>query len=127
MHILKSMLLIAAGAGIGANMRWGLSLMLNPLFKSVEFGTLISNYLGCFIMGIAMSIFFSYPHLSTDVRVFLVTGFLGSLTTFSSFSGEVVERFMSDKWLNAVGVIGMHLSGCLLFTALGVFLWRSIQ
>ncbi|MFZ7174335.1 fluoride efflux transporter CrcB [[Pasteurella] aerogenes] len=119
----QSIGLIASGAAIGATLRWGLGLWLNPFFSVLSFGTLIANYLGCFIIGILLAIFWQFPTIPAEWRLFLVTGFLGSLTTFSSFSAEVVENFLQDKWLFGFGIVALHL-GCLLFTALGVVLWR---
>ncbi|MDY4594961.1 MAG: fluoride efflux transporter CrcB [[Pasteurella] aerogenes] len=124
MAIWQSVGLIAGGAAIGATLRWGLGLWLNPFFSVLSFGTLIANYLGCFIIGILLAIFWQFPTIPAEWRLFLVTGFLGSLTTFSSFSAEVVENFLQDKWLFGFGVVALHLLGCLLFTALGVVLWR---
>lgn len=120
----QSVGLIAGGAAIGATLRWGLGLWLNPFFSVLSFGTLIANYLGCFIIGILLAIFWQFPTIPAEWRLFLVTGFLGSLTTFSSFSAEVVENFLQDKWLFGFGIVALHLLGCLLFTALGVVLWR---
>ncbi|MDY2795830.1 fluoride efflux transporter CrcB [[Pasteurella] aerogenes] len=124
MAIWQSVGLIAGGAAIGATLRWGLGLWLNPFFSVLSFGTLIANYLGCFIIGILLAIFWQFPTIPAEWRLFLVTGFLGSLTTFSSFSAEVVENFLQDKWLFGFGIVALHLLGCLLFTALGVVLWR---
>lgn len=120
----QSVGLIAGGAAIGATLRWGIGLWLNPFFSVLSFGTLIANYLGCFIIGILLEIFWQFPTIPAEWRLFLVTGFLGSLTTFSSFSAEVVENFLQDKWLFGFGIVALHLLGCLLFTALGVVLWR---
>lgn len=124
MAIWQSVGLIAGGAAIGATLRWGLGLWLSPFFSVLSFGTLIANYLGCFIIGILLAIFWQFPTIPAEWRLFLVTGFLGSLTTFSSFSAEVVENFLQDKWLFGFGIVALHLLGCLLFTALGVVLWR---
>ncbi|MDY4281119.1 MAG: fluoride efflux transporter CrcB [[Pasteurella] mairii] len=124
MAIWQSVGLIASGAAMGATLRWGLGLWLNPIFSTLAFGTLIANYLGCLIIGILTALFWQFPAISNEWRLFLVMGFLGSLTTFSSFSAEVVENFLQDKWLLGFGVVALHLLGCLLFTALGIALWR---
>ena len=87
----QSIFLISAGAAIGASLRWGLGLWLNSLFSSLAFGTLVANFIGCFLMGILLAAFWTFPQFSPEWRLFLVTGFLGALTTFSSFSGEVIE------------------------------------
>ena len=116
--------LIAGGAAIVATLGGVLVFGRNPFFSVLSFGTLIANYLGCFIIGILLAIFWQFPTIPAEWRLFLVTGFLGSLTTFSSFSAEVVENFLQDKWLFGFGIVALHLLGCLLFTALGVVLWR---
>ena len=85
----QSIFLVSAGAAIGASLRWGLGLWLNSLFSSLAFGTLVANFIGCFLMGILLAAFWTFPQFSPEWRLFLVTGFLGALTTFSSFSGEV--------------------------------------
>ncbi|MBE2895121.1 fluoride efflux transporter CrcB [Spirabiliibacterium falconis] len=121
---MKLVLLIALGASIGAVCRWLLSLWLNPLGEQFAVGTLLANLIGCFIIGIMMAVFFTHPNISAQWRVFIVTGFLGSLTTFSSFSGEVLEKLLSEKWLNAFGVMAIHLGLGLACTALGYGLWR---
>lgn len=123
---MKLLLLIALGASIGAIGRWGLSIWLNPLLSQIEFGTLIANCVGCFLMGMMMAILFSYPTISTEWRVFIMTGFLGSLTTFSSFSGEVVSKMMSDKWLNALSIISLHLILGFVFTIIGFWIIKLI-
>lgn len=117
---------ISIGAALGASCRWGLSVALNPLFTNFTFGTLIANYLGCFLMGIASGILLSYPVISNEWRLFFITGFLGSLTTFSSFSGEVVNILLDGQWLTGLGVICLHLFGCLTITLLGIGLWRLL-
>ncbi|MFI3256002.1 MAG: fluoride efflux transporter CrcB [Psittacicella sp.] len=127
MNIAKSILLIFLGAGTGATIRWALSLLLNSMTSVIDVGTLTANYLGCFIMGIVTGIFFSFPNISSDVKVFLVTGFLGALTTFSSFSGEVISRLMGQHYLNGLFVIIAHVGGSLTFTILGIILWRVLS
>ena len=96
----QSIFLVSAGAAIGASLRWGLGLWLNSLFSSLAFGTLVANFIGCFLMGILLAAFWTFPQFSPEWRLFLVTGFLGALTTFSSFSGEVIELFFKEEWGN---------------------------
>ncbi|MFC0322851.1 fluoride efflux transporter FluC [Gallibacterium melopsittaci] len=118
---------ISVGAALGACSRWGLSNLFNPIFTSFAFGTLIANYLGCFLMGIISGILLSFPMIGNEWRLFFITGFLGSLTTFSSFSGEVVNIFLDEQWLTGIGVVCLHLFGCLAFTLLGIGLWRLLM
>ncbi|PJG83711.1 fluoride efflux transporter CrcB [Caviibacterium pharyngocola] len=126
MVLWQSLALISLGAALGASARWALGLLLNPLFAFLSFGTLIANYLGCFLIGVLIAVFWQYPHIPSEWRIFWITGFLGSLTTFSSFSAEVVEALLNGKWLAGIGIISLHLFGCLLCTALGVLLWRAL-
>ena len=122
----QSIFLVSAGAAIGASLRWGLGLWLNSLFSSLAFGTLVANFIGCFLMGILLAAFWTFPQ-SPEWRLFLVTGFLGALTTFSSFSGEVIELFFKEEWGNGLFVLVSHLVGCLIFTVLGIYFFRLIS
>ena len=123
----QSVFLVSAGAAIGASLRWGLGLWLNSLFSSLAFGTLVANFIGCFLMGILVAVFWMFPQFSSEWRLFLVTGFLGALTTFSSFSGEVIELFFKEEWGNGLFVLVSHLVGCLIFTVLGIYFFRLIS
>lgn len=124
MPFLSSLLWISGGAVLGACLRWSLGLLLNPWFTTFSFGTLIANYLGSFIIGALFALFWFIPQLSEAWKLFLVTGFLGSLTTFSSFSIEVVNNFLNGKLGIALGLIAAHVIGSLLFTLLGLLLVR---
>ena len=123
----QSIILVSTGAAIGASLRWGLGLWLNSLFSALAFGTLVANLIGCFLMGILVAAFWLFPQFSPEWRLFLVTGFLGALTTFSSFSGEVVEFFFKEEWVNGLFVLVSHLVGCLIFTVLGIYFFRLIS
>ena len=123
----QSIILVSTGAAIGASLRWGLGLWLNSLFSTVAFGTLVANFIGCFLMGILVAAFWLFPQFSPEWRLFLVTGFLGALTTFSSFSGEVIELFFKEEWVNGLFVLVGHLVGCLIFTVLGIYFFRLIS
>lgn len=122
--MLQTVLYISCGAVLGALGRWGLGQWLNPFFSTIALGTLLANLIGCFLIGIFIAVFWQFPQISHLWKLFLITGFLGAFTTFSSFSGEVVELLMSDKWLNGLGVICSHLFGGLLCTTLGILLCR---
>ncbi|MCI5763959.1 fluoride efflux transporter CrcB [Actinobacillus porcinus] len=118
----QSLLLISSGAALGASLRWGLGLWLNPLFNTLAFGTLVANYLGCLIIGVFTALFWQFPTISASAKLFLVTGFLGSLTTFSSFSAEVMENMLNGRIAESLGIIGLHLFGCLVCTFIGIYL-----
>lgn len=113
---------IVAGAGLGALLRWWLSLMFNPVNPVLPLGTLAANLVGGLLVGMAMSVFQHFPQLAPEWRLFAVTGFLGGLTTFSTFSAEVVNLMVHDRWAWAFGVAGVHLAGSLALTALGLAL-----
>ena len=123
----QSIILVSTGAAIGASLRWGLGLWLNSLFSTLAFGTLAANFIGCFLMGILVAAFWLFPQFSPEWRLFLVTGFLGALTTFSSFSGEVIELFFKEEWVNGLFVLVSHLVGSLIFTVLGIYFFRLIS
>ncbi|TCP94860.1 camphor resistance protein CrcB [Cricetibacter osteomyelitidis] len=115
---------VIGGAAIGASLRWLLGLWLNTLFAGIVFGTLAANCLGCLLMGIAMGVLLHFPQIPTEWRLFFITGFLGSLTTFSSLAGEIIDNFINEKWFNGFAVLSVHVALGLAFTALGLWLWR---
>ena len=112
---------IGAGAALGAWLRWALGLWLNPLFALVPLGTLAANLLGGYLVGMAVMLFHLNTSLPTELRLFLVTGFLGGLTTFSSFSAEVVALIRVEAWGWAATTASVHLFGSLLMTGLGIY------
>ncbi len=111
---------IGVGSALGAWCRWGLGLLLNPLFVAIPLGTLAANLIGGYLIGVAIGVFHLYTHLPTELKLFAITGFLGGLTTFSSFSGEVIERFLAQQYLWAFSAIAVHLIGSLAMTWLGL-------
>lgn len=126
MPFLFSLSAVCAGAAAGALCRWSLSALLNPLFTAVALGTLAANLSGCLIMGIFMGIFADYPKIAEGWRLLLVTGFLGSFTTFSAFSGEAVAQLAQAKWAAGFAVIALHTAGGLLCTFAGMVLWKNL-
>ncbi len=116
---------VGVGAALGAWIRWWLSIRLNPLLHHLPLGTLVSNLLGGYLVGIALAFFAHQTSLPPEVRWFLVTGFLGALTTFSTFSAEVVTMMAAAQYGWALLAVFAHLSGSLIMTALGVvtFQW----
>jgi CrcB protein len=110
---------ICIGASVGALSRWGLALWLSP-GGLIPWGTLAANLIGGYLIGVALAIFQSMPQLDPVWRLLLVTGFLGGLTTFSTFSAEVVIFLMEERYGMAVGTALLHVLGSLLMTAVGV-------
>jgi len=110
---------IAIGAALGALARWGLGLALNGLFPAVPPGTLAANLIGGYLVGLALPVLTAHPEWGATWRLFIVTGFLGGLTTFSAFSGEVALLLQQGRLLLAGAAIGLHLGGSLLLTLAG--------
>lgn len=111
---------VGMGAAFGAWLRWWLGMRLNPVFPSLPLGTLAANLLGGFLIGAAIAYFNRHPHLAPAWRLLVITGFMGGLTTFSTFSGEVVSLIGNREYLLAAGAAGAHLFGSLLLTAAGI-------
>ena len=112
-------LAISLGACVGALMRWQASLWLNPVF-SIPAGTLLVNFLGAYLIGLLVGIFQALPQLEPVWRNMLITGFLGALTTFSTFSAEVVGFLLNQDYLKALLTSGLHLLGSLVLTLIGL-------
>jgi CrcB protein len=112
-------LAICIGACVGALARWGLGLWLNP-GSTIPLGTLAANLLGGYLVGVCVAVFQSLPQLDPAWRLLLVTGFLGALTTFSSFSAEVVGMLLEQRYGLALGTAAVHLLGSLLLTVIGI-------
>jgi CrcB protein len=115
-----SIVSICAGASLGALLRWLLAGRYNPLFTALPLGTLAANLLGGYLIGIAVAYFANHPQLPPQARLFVVTGFLGGLTTFSTFSAEVVTQLQNGHWPWAFATASAHLFGSLVSTALGI-------
>ena len=111
---------ICLGASLGALARWRLGLWLGGPGQTLAWGTLAANLLGAYLVGMCVGVFNALPQLDPVWRVALVTGFLGALTTFSSFSIEVVEQLQQQRYALALGTTGLHLGGSLLLTVLGL-------
>ena len=118
---MTQILLISFGAVLGALSRWQLGVWLNPLISQFAFGTLMANVLGCFLIGIALGL-----NLQESSKLLLITGFLGSFTTFSAFSAEIGEKLLQEKWLNAVGIFLLHNIVGIIATVVGVLLIKIL-
>lgn len=120
---------ICIGACLGALARWRLSLWLNP-GALLPWGTLAANLVGGYLVGVCVAVFQALPQLDPAWRLALVTGFLGALTTFSSFSAEVVAMLQNGRHGLALGTASLHLFGSLLLTVAGlksVALWLATR
>ncbi|AKH37693.1 MULTISPECIES: fluoride efflux transporter CrcB [Nitrosomonas] len=123
-----SILAICIGASLGALLRWLLGSTLNALFPAIPPGTLIANLIGSYLIGIAIALFANHPELAPQWRLFIITGFLGGLTTFSTFSAEIITLIQQERLFLAAGAISLHVIGSLLMTMLGlatISLFRS--
>lgn len=120
---IKILLSIAGGAVCGAWLRAYLSIWLNLASELFNLGTLVANVLGCSIIGLMVSLVKDI-RLSIELQQIIVTGFLGSLTTFSSYSAEVVQKIAQGNWGQGILVASIHLILGFLSTGLAIFLWR---
>jgi CrcB protein len=117
---LKSLIAVFIGAGLGALLRWWLGLTLNSYFPRIPPGTLAANLIGGYIIGVAIAFFATYSELAPEWRLFIITGFCGGLTTFSTFSSEIVALLQQGQALDACGAAALHLAGSVLMTLAGI-------
>lgn len=113
---------VFTGAGLGALLRWGLGARLNPVFPPVPMGTLVANLLGGLLIGLAVAWFSRNPGVPPELRLFLITGFLGGLTTFSTFSAEVVTTLARGEYGWGLAIAAAHLVGSLALAGVGLAL-----
>ena len=122
-----SILAIFCGAGLGALLRAGFNLVTVSVASTLPLGTFISNMVGGYFVGIAVAFFGNNPSLSPEWKLFVITGFLGGLTTFSSFSAEVVEFMQRGEVTWALGTALLHLFGSLCLTFLGILTYQALK
>ena len=115
---------VGIGAVLGAWTRWGLSVALNTVVPNLPLGTLAANLIGGYLIGVAVELVLQLALVSAEWRLFIITGFLGSLTTFSTFSVEAVELLSLQRYGWALLHVGSHFAGSLLATLLGIFTVR---
>jgi CrcB protein len=113
-------LAVGAGAAVGAWLRWGLSVLLNPILPAMPLGTLTANLVGGYLMGVAMGVVQHAQLLSPELRLLVTTGFLGGLTTFSAFSGEAAALLGQQQYGWFAALIGAHVLGSILLTIAGI-------
>ena len=119
-HLAGGFVAVGLGAMLGAWLRWGLGMWLNPRFPAVPLGTLTANLVGGYLVGIAVAWISARPEIDPAWRLFIVTGFLGGLTTFSTFSVEVVAQLMAGRMMWALSAIAVHVAGSIGMTLLGI-------
>ena len=119
-------LAVGIGAVLGAWLRWFLGVALNAANPNLLLGTLAANLIGGYLIGVAVEYFSQQGGLPVEIRLFVITGFLGGLTTFSSFSAEAVGLLMESRYAWATLMISSHLIGSIIMTVLGIFTVRSI-
>lgn len=117
---------VGGGAAIGAWLRWGLSYALNPILPALPLGTVAANLIGGLLMGIAMELITRHTLLAPEVRLLITTGFLGGLTTFSTFSAEVTTLLVRREWIWSMLAIGLHVVGSVVLTIVGILIARAL-
>ncbi|MBF0426913.1 MAG: fluoride efflux transporter CrcB [Magnetococcales bacterium] len=123
----KSILAIALGSALGALLRWVLGTRFNTLFPVLPPGTLLANLIGGYIIGLAIAFFAHMPDLAPEWRLLIITGFCGGLTTFSTFSAEVLILLQQERWVWAATAIATHVSGSLVMTLAGMLSWHWLK
>jgi fluoride exporter len=122
----SGILAVGGGAAVGAWLRWWLGALLNPVFPTLPLGTLAANLLGGLLMGFAMELLTRHAFMPAEVRLLVTTGFLGGLTTFSTFSAEIVTLLTRREYLWGSLAIGGHVVGSLAMTLVGIVLIRAV-
>jgi CrcB protein len=122
-----SILAIFFGAGFGALLRAGFNFLVVGSASMIPLGTLLSNLVGGYLIGIAIAFFGNNPNLTPEWRLFVITGFLGGLTTFSSFSAEVITLMQRGEITWALGTALLHLVGSLVLTFLGILTYQALK
>ena len=118
---------VGVGGALGCWLRWLLGIALNPLFSNMLLGTLAANLVGGYLIGLALEYFVHHDSLPPELRLFVIVGFLGGLTTFSSFSAEAVELMVDRELAWAFALVAAHLAGSLTMTWLGMLTMRSLH
>jgi fluoride exporter len=122
----SGILAVGGGAAVGAWLRWGLGILLNPIFPTLPLGTLAANLSGGLMMGCAMELLTRHAVMSPEVRLLVTTGFLGGLTTFSTFSAEIVTLLMRRELAWGAIAVAVHVAGSIVMTIAGILLVRAL-
>lgn len=120
-------LAVGVGAMLGAWSRWGLGILLNPLFPTLPLGTLAANLAGGYLIGVAIELFVNHASLPPELRLFVITGFLGAMTTFSTFSAEAVALLTRQQYGWAVALVLSHAAGSIAMTVLGILTVKAFS
>lgn len=115
----KSILVVAVGGALGSLLRWILGVRLNPIFTPLPYGTLAANLIAGYIVGVAIAFFAKMPGLAGEWRLLVVTGLMGGLSTFSTFSAEVAGHLQKEEFAWAFGEIFIHVTGSVVMTLIG--------
>ncbi len=117
---LYAIIAISLGAALGALLRWGFGLWLNPLLPQLPLGTVAANLIGGYLIGLSVAFFELHQGLAPEWRLLIITGVLGGLTTFSTFSAETVTLLLRGQYAWTAAIVAVHLGGSLLLTVLGI-------
>jgi len=117
---------VGGGAAAGAWLRWWLGMALNPVFPTLPLGTLAANLIGGYLMGLAMGLMGHFEALPPELRLLIATGFLGGLTTFSTFSAETVTLLARQQYGWVLAIVGLHVAGSVLATLAGIETLRLV-
>ncbi len=123
---LTGFLAVGSGAALGAWLRWGLGILLNPVFPTLPLGTLAANLLGGYLIGLAMGLLSHYEALPPETRLFVTTGFLGGLTTFSTFSAETTTLLVREQFGWTAVIVAVHVIGSVAMTFAGIATMRLL-
>ncbi len=118
---------VGVGAAFGAWLRWAFGAWFNALYPALPLGTLAANLIGGYLVGVAVAGFAGHPGLAPEWRLLVITGFLGGLTTFSTFSAESVSLLQQTRYALAAGHIALHLCGSIVATIAGIATWRALH
>ncbi len=118
---------VGIGAMLGAWARWALGALLNPLWPTLPLGTLAANLAGGYLIGLAIAYFGDHGAIAPEARLFVITGFLGALTTFSTFSAEGVTLLSRAQYAGWALHAGSHLAGSIAMTFLGIVSWNALR
>ena len=118
---------VGIGAALGAWLRWGFGTWFNPVFPTLPLGTLAANLVGGYLVGLAVAYFGEHAGLPPEARLFIITGFLGGLTTFSTFSAEAVTLLARAQYGWALAHMATHLAGSIVMTVLGMLTMKLLK